>query len=253
MSDERNTKKALLAIMVVSLLTLAVSAGLFLLLMQIPFPFSSFSGSASGILFPTSDIPEPETQPVIRLGHYEQDGNIENGPEIIDWIILSEENGQYLLLSRDVLNVLPYHNISKTDITWENCSLRKWLNENFFFAAFSPDEQSRILLSQTDNTNTLDIWSSEGGNDTEDHVFLLSAAEVKQYFDTDEDRKCNASKACAENAFETDACTWWLRSPGFSQQDAERIYVTGSIHTVRVTSDLIGVRPAIRISIPQSD
>ena len=40
----------------------------------------------------------------VSFGSYEQDGNTQNGPEPIQWIVLDKIDGQLLLLSADVLD-----------------------------------------------------------------------------------------------------------------------------------------------------
>ena len=65
---------------------------------------------------------------VVLFGSYEQDNDISNGPEIIDWTVLDKKDNKLLLISNNALDCQPY-NISDTDITWENCSLREWMND----------------------------------------------------------------------------------------------------------------------------
>ena len=116
----------------------------------------------------------------IIFGHYEQDGNQDNGMEPIEWDILSEEDGRILVISRYILDSQPY-NVVDEEITWENCSLRTWLNNDFLNIAFSPEEQSLIqatTLSNPDNT----YFGIDGGNDTVDRVFCLSVDEALQYY-----------------------------------------------------------------------
>ena len=116
----------------------------------------------------------------VIFGSYEQDGNVNNGPEPIEWEVLDEGNGKMLLISRYILDWQPY-NTDKTAVTWENCTLRSWLNNDFYNIAFSTDEQSRIItadLSNPDNT----YWDISGGNNTQDKLFLLSIDEIRNYY-----------------------------------------------------------------------
>ena len=41
---------------------------------------------------------------VVSFGHYEQDGDPDNGPEPIEWIVLTQFGNHALLLSRDCLD-----------------------------------------------------------------------------------------------------------------------------------------------------
>ena len=84
------------------------------------------------------------------FGNYEQDNNISNGTEPIEWIVLSVENDKALLVSRYALDCLPYNN-DKTDMTWQNSSIRSWLATSFFPSAFSTEEQAAIIQTTINN------------------------------------------------------------------------------------------------------
>lgn len=148
----------------------------------------------------------------ITLGEYEQDNNLGNGTEPIQWIVLDIQDSKALILSKYLIDTIMYNN-KATYITWENCSLRNWLNDDFLSTAFDGEAQNSILLTNVKNDmgQGLDGLSVDGGNDTEDHIFLLSFQEVLQYFKTDTLRI----------AFPTDYAaslygtpTWYTRSPG---------------------------------------
>jgi hypothetical protein len=44
------------------------------------------------------------------------------------------------------LDAKPY-NEEDTSITWENCTLRKWLNDTFYNTAFTDSEKTKIVES----------------------------------------------------------------------------------------------------------
>lgn len=72
----------------------------------------------------------------VRMGTYEQDNNTRNGRESIEWRILAIEGDQALLISEYGLDCQLYH-YTNTSMTWENCSLRSWLNGSFMYSAFN--------------------------------------------------------------------------------------------------------------------
>ena len=121
---------------------------------------------------------------IITFGHYEQDNNLDNGPEPIEWIILDYDEATHraLLLSRYGLEAKPY-NTEEVGTTWEKCTLRSWLNDEFLNAAFSTEEQSAILVTDVDNSDgqCYNGWGTSGGNNTQDRIFLLSYAEANKY------------------------------------------------------------------------
>ena len=84
----------------------------------------------------TPALPEPTVGGLTIFGRYEQDNNADNGPENILWVVLELDDEKMVLLSRDGLAARPY-NAEAGDTTWETCSLRKWLNEDFLNEAFS--------------------------------------------------------------------------------------------------------------------
>ena len=122
---------------------------------------------------------------IVTFGRYEQDGNEENGPEEIEWVVLDVQDGKALLLSKYGLEAKPY-NTEYTDVTWETCTLRAWLNSDFLNKAFSTEEQSAILTTTVDNSSSQgynDLISIDGNN-TQDKIFLLSYAELTSGRDT---------------------------------------------------------------------
>ena len=106
---------------------------------------------------------------------------------------------------------------------WENCDLRRWLNNDFMRVAFSREEFERIKVSKLRNDNNPE-YGTPGGNRTEDRVFCLSIAEAEQYFRNDEERKCEAYTGEGR-------CSWWLRSPGCGQAQASNVETNGRLNT----------------------
>ena len=135
----------------------------------------------------------------------------------------------------------------------ETCTLRKWLNDDFLNAAFSSEEQKRILEVLV----SADINPGNGtspGNDTKDRVFLLSDQEVNQYFSSSNARECEPSEcAKANECYVNDGCCWWwLRSPGNKANRAAFVDYSGFIDSRRgrpVTNDNIAIRPALWINL----
>lgn len=220
---------------------------------------------------PLSAASAPETGSIVTFGHYEQDNDAENGPEPIEWIVLDEAGGKVLLLSRYGLDAKQYHK-AYAGITWENCSLRSWLNNEFLKEAFSDAEQTAIALTEVDNSakQGYSEWDTDGGNDTRDYVFLLSCAEAEKYLGVTYDDNDNLKSrviptpyAIAHGAWinqqwktedGADAGRWWLRSPGRHQYRAAFVYGAGSLRSTHVTSssDHFGgnsVRPAIWVDL----
>lgn len=200
------------------------------------------------IVFPA--FAQVETGDVITFGHYEQDNDISNGAEPIEWLVLTEEDGHILLLSRYGLDGVPYHS-SFAEVTWENCWLRNWLNEEFLENAFSDTERD-VIEKVINNTPKNPEAGTDGGNDTADSVFLLSIDEVLRYFPLVKDRICKATdfargKGVLVDWVNDDNSFWWLRSPGYSPYSASIVYSNGLLYMYgsNVTNSARVVRPAL--------
>lgn len=193
----------------------------------------------------------------VVFGNYEQDNDTGNGKEPIRWIVLDVQDGSALLLSQNILDCHQYHN-SETDIFWEDCSLREWLNNDFYAAAFSTEEMNRIVQTTADNSleqnydgfkNTMET----AGNPTEDKVFALSYAEAWQYFGADSDRTAQPTAYAQARGCYTDKengnSWWWLRSPGRFLTNGADVNTDGYLDSDIVDRSDIGVRPAVWIRL----
>ena len=159
---------------------------------------------------------------VIQFGKYNIDTDLSDS-EPIEWIVIAKEDGKLLLLSRYALEE-KYFNTeewSDTTIAWENSKLRAWLNSNFYEDAFSDAEKNRIILSHINNSDNSE-FGTDGGNDTDDNVFLLSADEVTKYLTEKRFRICEPTPYAQKTYRYIDgnlddeyrSCMWWLRSIG---------------------------------------
>jgi len=214
----------------------------------------------------------------ITLGTYEQDWDAENGAiftnKPIEWEVLAEEGNKALVITKKVIDVAPYNN-ENTDVTWENSSLRRFLNEEFYNKAFSSEEKeliNQVTLENKDNS----YYGTVGGNNTNDKVFCLSMDEIKKYYKSVEwstqftygeswnlvsectdytrlEKKADSVQVStvADNiSISYDAGYWWLRSPGAGRDKA--CIVKGNIVGSQTYSDVndskVGIRPAMWIS-----
>ncbi len=152
----------------------------------------------------------------VVMGSYLQ--NCQAKKEPIEWIVLKEEEHCCLCISKYLLDCKPYHDFSK-NVTWQDCTLRNWLNHEFFMSAFSAEEREKILLS---------IVKNPVGN-TQDYIFLLSTDEVEELFDDEADDYVDYEERGAvttdyarsqgawfldEGGEDGNKGTWWLRYYG---------------------------------------
>lgn len=198
----------------------------------------------------------------VTFGSYEQDADFDNGPEPIEWMVLDHQDGRTLLLAKYGLDASWYHVESADDVTWETCNLRRWLNTDFYNTAFDDTEKNLIVQTTNENLDGTTFWenigrevySSIGGNDTQDNVFLLSLYEAQTYLgltaDGNSDCRTTATLyAETQGAYSPGKeCWWWLRSPGSEICSAAVVKDSGSAlaefvyHEYKKTP---AVRPAI--------
>lgn len=114
----------------------------------------------------------------VFFGHYEQDNDLTNGAEAIEWRVLKVENGEALLISQYALDSQPY-NEKYAVALWSECTLRTWLNTDFYDAAFNDTEKQGIVTKELEN------WKDVN---TQDTVSLLDNDEAKTLFENHADR-----------------------------------------------------------------
>ena len=192
--------------------------------------------------------------------------NDSNTTEPMEWIVLRNDHGRILLLSRYAIDGQYINDrgfsSSSGSLTWEKCSLRKWCNEDFLNKAFTTGEQHLISLSKIKNfkkdlsryRNTLgDSTPDTDENITEDRVFLLSSDELDIYLPNREDRLCQVTPN-SRRIISTDSknnCEWWLRtcsSMGGISDYATSVKKNGDTYDKNSLSTRLAVRPALWIS-----
>lgn len=203
-------------------------------------------------------LKNPKVGDIVYFGAYEQDNNTSNGKELIEWLVLAKEKNRILVISDKALDFQTY-NSSITSVTWETCTLRKWLNTDFVNDAFSDGEKA-MIPTVTVSADKNPQYDTDPGNATKDKVFLLSIVEAEKYFTSDEARECVPTEyaisngACTSDSYTKGGkatCWWWLRSPGYDQYDAAGVHVDGDVHELGlcVSGGGDAVRPAMWISI----
>ena len=189
----------------------------------------------------------------IPFGRYPQGANGEIEP--LMWRVLAVESGRALLITDKLIDCVRYHE-TDTKVTWETCSLRRWMNNVFINKAFSNSEQ--ILIATVTILNLeRGLFGLKEGNSTTDKIYALSINEAKKYFHNDNDRMAaptDYAKKCGVWISEyyllkDDKKTgwWWLRSPGLYRNGSAYVNSGGDIcqDGALVISVAIAVRPAL--------
>ena len=194
----------------------------------------------------------------------------------IDWIILKEEEGRKLLLTKYLpLDRLPYARglkstrryegeswyVTYPDLHWYSSRLRAYLNEDFY-DAFSEEEKSRILpvhiAPDSEEAVCLNSAAEAGAFSSSEvnQVFILSKTEVLEY-----SGKSFAARFCFDSEGQESAI--WTRTPSMQDSIEHGIWKSTAFcfcagdhpdqapcFTTPAFDELHAVRPAIWISCP---
>ena len=196
----------------------------------------------------------------LYFGNYYQSDKTGKKKDPIQWRILSVQGSTAYLISDKNLDTQPYNNTA-TDTTWENSSIRKWLNGKFLNEAFTKQEQQAII-SNTVSKESNAFFKTAGGNQTTDKVLLPSLSDMQNAaygFNTEIQINNNARKALntdylasktGMNSSPKGDC-YWLRTPGYLPTHATRMNENGygDIYGMAVSSTRYAVRPVIRLNL----
>lgn len=256
------------AVLLTAALTLSVLPGSSILQTAQPAQAAGY-----GISNPTTDSDGVTTWDCVYFGNYYQSS--ETAKEPIKWRVLSVNGDDAFLLADQNLDGKPY-NETYTSVTWETCTLRSWLNgygagsnvdgkdysgDNFLDAAFSQTEQSAIRTTSVINEDN-PTYGTEGGNTTQDKIYLLSIAEASNAsygfqatFDTESETRVatnTAHTASYSYMNSTGNTDWWcLRSPGHFANHASSVSYggSGSYNGWDVNDYINAVRPALHLNL----
>lgn len=161
--------------------------------------------------------------------------------EPIKWRVLSVDGDDAFLLADQNLDCKKYNDTNEV-VTWETCTLRRWLNDDFFKAAFTANEQSAVKMTAVANHDNED-YDTEGGADTGDKVYLLSYEEVgnltygfprlNQGKNASQTRKTGSTAYARQHGVYTSSAgngPWWLRSPGSERNCASIVNYNGYVN-----------------------
>ncbi len=188
-----------------------------------------------------------------------------------EWRVLDIQDNKALIITEYLIEQRAYHEAYK-DITWADCSLRKYLNGEFY-DKFDATNKARIIPVLNNNPDN-QWYGSMGGVDTRDNIFLLSLEEVCKYFGNSlsklwnrgknqrywfERKDDNNSKRIARLQDKEWNWWWWLRSPG--RVNVKAVYIFGTDGNIGIQGNNIlkgnisdgkctgGVRPALWLKL----
>lgn len=192
----------------------------------------------------------------IWFGQYPQ--TIDGLMKPVQWKILERKDGEMLLIAKDCLILSGYCDSNGEPLKdlsilkWGQCLARRCC-QDFYREAFSEEEKQRIVLHQT----------TDGSEQTEEFVFLLSEEEVEHLLPTLESRRSRPSeyvrqnpdyrKIDYQNRNGEEYTSWWLlpQVDGFIDdvRYPKAVWPSGEIqyHSRNVYHKDFSIRPCICI------
>lgn len=185
------------------------------------------------------------------FGSYEQDGDTSNGSEPINWIVMGRgANNEVYLISEKVLAVSSFGTLS-----WNDCPLRDWLNNEFYNTAFNSIEKEYLheytyypSVVETSGNMRL-LWPRRDMDKYVDKVFIPQISYIDFYMKGENASAAPTQAVQTELNTSKDKVEWWCVSElgmlAYSI-DADGNYIK------RIQNDdcrlNLGVRPVIVIS-----
>lgn len=163
----------------------------------------------------------------IKLGQYEQNNNLDDGPETIQWIVLEKQEDRLLVLSRYILDTYPFDADTES---WEINPVNKWLTEKFV-SSFTEEEQKRII-----------------------EITVLTTEQLRELMPVTSRRIASGTEYTRGKELYSFSgySLWWVRSPESASKFTMHYVLTdGSIDRFRSYSAIFtyGIRPAMWIYI----
>ena len=240
------------------------------------------------------DLKDPSNESTDKISEQDNNGYYVNTIyyfkfEPLEWRILDPDSG--LLLCESIIDSQPFDNTiyykkyPKDSYSWmmysdyncticpsdyKTCSLRNWLNNDFWGTAFSSAEKNNISLTSL----TTDYYfydsnyeAQQSSEVTDDYVFLISGEDVLNtsygFTSKAEDYSANRRAHGTDYAkcqglyvgttttyYNNDTAFWWLRSPR-NCVDIHHVWYDGNIGLSAYDDPIItrtGIRPAIKLS-----
>lgn len=171
---------------------------------------------------------------IVRFGEY--------GYEEIEWKVIDKSGDKRLLISEYGLDCVEYdnqnsNNYSPQAVSWEDCSLRRWLNHNFYKEAFT-DREAEVILSVSDDGIS-------------DKVFILSYSQLEEYFPAQRSRICEPTAYSIENGSYNNYGGWWWLRTNKSATHISSVNADSAIDfNTRVNGQKATVRVCIWVEVP---
>lgn len=189
----------------------------------------------------------------IFFGNYWQNDTNDDGvadqnddKKPIKWRVLSVDGNNAFLLADQNLDAQPY-NQERKKVTWENCTLRNWLNDNFYNAAFTAAEQNAINTTGVDDDKIYvlsddDLFDKKYGFD-----------EISFFQETRISTNTPYTQACGAYTKDNDIGYWWINNRHNNSDSGDVVNDSNAAYIPKDVDDPTGaVRPCLHIDLSLS-
>ena len=149
----------------------------------------------------------------------------------ISWRVLEQRGKLRLLLAQTLVAEKAYNDL-RILMSWKESGLRRWLNHEFLEQAFTKEERGQIIASRVHAIEN-PVYSTPGGQDCMDKVFIFGLEELDKYCPDAESRNMGA--------------WWWTRTPGSNLVFAVSVDAEGAVYMPGININYAdgGVCPAM--------
>lgn len=164
--------------------------------------------------------------------------------EALEWRVLDKNDSATLLITQSIIDYKEFNESTQADATdWENSTLRNWLNEDLYYSAFSDEERNAIQTATVQDFKE----DHQAGEQTQDHIFILSVDQAFSYFESDEDRIAHATEyAKQQKKYPQDS--YWLIDSYSSDLYKYLVSPKGILDNKPRVNESEGIRPAMWVS-----
>ena len=152
-------------------------------------------------------IDEAEIGDLVAIGTYDIIPNNEKNEALL-WRVIDKKDGKLFVIADQLIDSFSFNYNPKrenvNDVTWENSSLRQFLNNEFISYQMTEEEAKMIVTTHNENKASNEylkgIWNFDQAPysematqnhrddaDTDDKIFLLSLDEVLKYFEGEQE------------------------------------------------------------------
>ena len=155
----------------------------------------------------------------------------------LKWYVLDVQDETLTMIAVDIGQEHIFYNVpfnkEGSETTWEDSSLREWLNKEIYNTQFTDEERECILPQKSKRSENQEYGTVY--EETEDYLTILSMEEADRY----------------QDVLSTFGLDFWVRTPGKTMD--RTVYYSGGFHVMRPegcvsNTEPLAVRPVIQVN-----